>query len=127
LGLRVPDDLAIVGFDDDPLAQKLRIPLTTIAQPRDQIGRTAARMIAERIEGRRTETARIVLPTQLVIRRSSGPSILPVDAAVDSEERRVSVALGTRRSGEVGNAATGQPPRVASSPGEPGIRSGDWS
>ena len=72
LGIRVPDDLAIVGFDDDPLAQKLRVPLTTIAQPRDQIGRTAAGMIADRIEGLRTETARIVLPTQLVVRRSSG-------------------------------------------------------
>ena len=80
LGLRVPDDLAIVGFDDDPLAQKLRVPLTTIAQPRDQIGRTAARMIADRIEGRRIETARVVLPTQLVIRRSSGSSIAPIGA-----------------------------------------------
>jgi DNA-binding LacI/PurR family transcriptional regulator len=81
LGIRVPEDLAIVGFDDDPLAQKLRVPLTTIAQPRDQIGRTAAGMIADRIEGRRSETARIVLPTQLVIRRSSG---LPL---VDGEKR----------------------------------------
>jgi GntR family transcriptional regulator, arabinose operon transcriptional repressor len=80
LGLRVPDDLAIVGFDDDPLAQTLRVPLTTIAQPRDQIGRTAARMITDRIEGRRTETARIVLPTQLVIRRSSGALLSRVDA-----------------------------------------------
>jgi DNA-binding LacI/PurR family transcriptional regulator len=87
LGLRVPDDLAIVGFDDDPLAQKLRVPLTTIAQPRDQIGRTAAGMISDRIEGRRTETARVVLPTQLVIRRSSGSSILPIDADVLAAER----------------------------------------
>jgi GntR family transcriptional regulator, arabinose operon transcriptional repressor len=87
LGLRVPDDLAIVGFDDDPLAQTLRVPLTTIAQPRDQIGRTAARMIADRIEGRRTETARIVLPTQLVIRRSSGSPLLLRGAVGDSEER----------------------------------------
>jgi GntR family transcriptional regulator of arabinose operon len=78
LGLRVPEDLALVGFDDDPLAQTLHVPLTTIAQPRDQIGRTAARMISDRIEGRRTETARIVLPTQLVIRRSSGASIVQV-------------------------------------------------
>jgi GntR family transcriptional regulator of arabinose operon len=82
LGIRVPEDLANVGFDDDPLAQKLRVPLTTIAQPRNQIGRTAAGMIADRIEGRRSETARIVLPTQLVIRRSSG---LPL---VDGEKRK---------------------------------------
>ena len=73
LGLRVPEDLAIVGFDDDPLAQKLRVPLTTVAQPREQIGRTAARLIADRIEGLRSETARIVLPTRLVVRCSSGP------------------------------------------------------
>jgi GntR family transcriptional regulator of arabinose operon len=89
LGLRVPEDLAIVGFDDDPLAQTLRVPLTTIAQPRDQIGRTAARMIADRIEGRRTETARIVLPTQLVIRRSSGSVLLRVGDLGDSEKRLV--------------------------------------
>ncbi len=74
LGLRVPDDIAIVGFDDDPLAQKLRVPLTTVAQPREQMGRTAARLIADRIEGIRSETSRIVLPTQLVVRQSSGVS-----------------------------------------------------
>ena len=84
LGLRVPEDLALVGFDDDPLAQTLRVPLTTIAQPRDQIGRTAARMISDRIEGRRTETARIVLPTQLVIRRSSGTSIVAAAVPVST-------------------------------------------
>jgi GntR family transcriptional regulator, arabinose operon transcriptional repressor len=93
MGLRVPEDLAIVGFDDDPLAQKLRVPLTTIAQPRDQIGRTAAGMIADRIEGRRTETARIVLPTQLVIRRSSGSPIVPVHASDGSEPAEASAIL----------------------------------
>jgi GntR family transcriptional regulator of arabinose operon len=96
LRLRVPDDLAIVGFDDDPLAQKLRVPLTTIAQPRDQIGRTAARMIADRIEGRRTETARIVLPTELVIRRSSGSPVVAVDAPAEPEVGGVSVGEGAR-------------------------------
>lgn len=99
LGLRVPDDLAIVGFDDDPLAQKLRVPLTTIAQPRDQIGRTAARMIAERIEGRRTETARIILPTHLVIRQSSGASRMPGRDPGDSEAGLVASArVDARRS-----------------------------
>ena len=94
LGLHVPEDLAIVGFDDDPLAQKLRIPLTTIAQPRDQIGRTAARMIADRIEGRRTEIARIVLPTQLVIRQSSGSGRSGIGAPVGPDERLVSSDQG---------------------------------
>jgi GntR family transcriptional regulator, arabinose operon transcriptional repressor len=72
LGLRVPDELALATFDDDPPAARLPVPLTAVRQPREQLGRMAARLVVERIEGRRTETARIVLPTQLVVRRSSG-------------------------------------------------------
>lgn len=72
LGLRVPDELALASFDDDPPAADLPVPLTAVRQPREQLGRMAARLVIERIEGRRTETARIVLPTQLVVRRSSG-------------------------------------------------------
>lgn len=72
LGLRVPDELALASFDDDPPAASLAVPLTAVRQPREQLGRMAARMVVDRIEGRRTETARIVLPTQLVVRRSSG-------------------------------------------------------
>lgn len=72
LGLRVPDELALATFDDDPPAALLPVPLTAVAQPREQLGRMAANLAIERIEGRRTDTARIVLPTQLVVRRSSG-------------------------------------------------------
>jgi GntR family transcriptional regulator, arabinose operon transcriptional repressor len=71
LGLRVPTDLALASFDDDPAAAKLPVPLTAVAQPREQLGRTAARLLIERIDGRRRETARIVLPTQLIVRESS--------------------------------------------------------
>jgi DNA-binding LacI/PurR family transcriptional regulator len=72
LGLRVPDELALASFDDDPTAALLPVPLTAVRQPREQLGRMAAQLVVERIEGRRSETARIVLPTQLVVRRSSG-------------------------------------------------------
>jgi len=72
LGLRVPGELALASFDDDPSAARLTVPLTAVRQPREQLGRLAARLVIERIEGRRTETARIVLPTQLVVRQSSG-------------------------------------------------------
>ncbi len=71
LGRRVPLDLAVAGFDDDPLAGALSVPLTTVAQPRERIGRVAARIMLDRIGGRRTELARIVLPTRLVVRASS--------------------------------------------------------
>ncbi|MGH2418736.1 MAG: substrate-binding domain-containing protein, partial [Candidatus Limnocylindria bacterium] len=75
LGLRVPEELALASFDDDPPAALLPVPLTAVRQPREQLGRMAARLIVERIEGRRTETARIVLPTELVVRRSSGSPV----------------------------------------------------
>lgn len=79
LGLRVPDALALASFDDDPPAARLPVPLTAVRQPREQLGRMAARMVVDRIEGRRTETARIVLPTELVVRRSSG-GVVPAAA-----------------------------------------------
>ena len=71
VGLRIPEELAIVGFDDDPLVQSLGVALTSVAQPREEMGRMAARLTADRIEGRRAEVTRIVLPTRLVPRRSS--------------------------------------------------------
>lgn len=71
IGMRVPDQLAVVGFDDDPFARALAVPLTTVSQPRERTGRVAARLIVERIEGARHEVERVVLPTELVIRRSS--------------------------------------------------------
>jgi DNA-binding LacI/PurR family transcriptional regulator len=71
LGRIVPRDLAVTGFDDDPLAGALSVPLTTVVQPRERIGRVAAQIVLDRIAGRRTEQARVVLPTRLVIRASS--------------------------------------------------------
>lgn len=86
LGLAVPRDLAVASFDDDPAAARLAVPLTAVAQPREQLGRTAARLVMERIEGLRRETARIVLPTRLIVRESTAPSAagmadVPVAAA----------------------------------------------
>jgi DNA-binding LacI/PurR family transcriptional regulator len=71
LGRGVPGDLALAGFDDDPLAGALPTPLTTVVQPRERIGRVAAEIMLDRIVGRRTELARIVLPTRLLVRASS--------------------------------------------------------
>jgi DNA-binding LacI/PurR family transcriptional regulator len=80
-GLHVPADLAIVSFDDDSPAAAASPPLTVVAQPLEPMGRTAARLLVDRVEGRRTDTARIVLPTTLVIRRSSGDALRPPAAA----------------------------------------------
>jgi LacI family transcriptional regulator len=73
LGLRVPDDLAIVGYDDIVFAEAAAVPLTSVAQPRQLIGRTAAEMvIAEaRERGGAHEHHQVVLTPELVVRASS--------------------------------------------------------
>jgi len=72
-GLRVPEDVAIVGFDDILFASAIEPPLTTVAQPRREIGRRAMAMLADLLEGRPVPKEDVVLPAPLVVRRSTGP------------------------------------------------------
>jgi LacI family transcriptional regulator, galactose operon repressor len=69
-GLCIPEDIAVVGFDDIPTAATSKPPLTTVRQPIQRTGRVAAEMLIERIERPETQSCRIVLPTELVIRSS---------------------------------------------------------
>jgi DNA-binding LacI/PurR family transcriptional regulator len=71
-GLRIPEDVALVGFDDIPLAPFLPVPLTTISQPRYEIGQRAADLLIHQIQCGPDEQARVILPTELVVRNSSG-------------------------------------------------------
>jgi LacI family transcriptional regulator len=71
-GLRIPDDVAVVGFDDLPIAQRLSPPLTTIRQPIRQKGARAADLLIDLVEGAVEGPQQILLPTQLVIRESCG-------------------------------------------------------
>lgn len=71
-GLRVPEDLAVVGFDDIPMAGFPEIRLSTVAQPKQTMGRIAVEVLLERISREGGESARrIVLEPQLVVRRTS--------------------------------------------------------
>ncbi len=71
-GLRVPDDIAIVGYDDVPLASHTSPPLTTVRQPTREQGRLAAEFLLRRIEGReQPPREERVLPCELVIREST--------------------------------------------------------
>jgi LacI family transcriptional regulator len=69
-GLRIPEDISIVGFDDIPQALHVHPPLTTIRQPLEQMGRLAARMLLQQIDERQQLAQRIDLPTELVVRES---------------------------------------------------------
>ncbi len=67
-GVRVPQDLAVVGFDNIPLAEAFS--LTTVAQPSQEIGAQAARLLLGRIAGDVSPPQRRLLPTRLVVRGS---------------------------------------------------------
>ena len=71
-GLRVPEDLAVTGWDDIPAARHLAPPLTTVRQPMEELGRRAASMLRERLTGTRTAARHEVLGTELVVRSSCG-------------------------------------------------------
>jgi LacI family transcriptional regulator len=70
-GRRVPDDVSLICFDDQPYCAYLNPPLTTVEQNREQMGRIAVRLLLEQIQSARPLTREgIVLPTQLVKRAS---------------------------------------------------------
>ncbi len=70
-GMKVPDDVAIVGYDDTLVAQYTAVPLTTIHQPVDKIGYSAVEIIEKRI-GKNDVANRTIFKPSLVIRESSG-------------------------------------------------------
>lgn len=81
LGLHVPEDLAVVGFDDLALATMTQPPLTTVAQPRTEVGVRAGHLLIDRIEGSAASPRHIVLPTHLVVRESCGAKMHIRDGA----------------------------------------------
>jgi LacI family transcriptional regulator len=72
LGLAVPDDVAVTGWDDILAARHARPALTTVRQPMRELGAWAARALDERIRGDRAAPVKELLPTQLVVRASCG-------------------------------------------------------
>ena len=73
-GLKVPRDLSVLGFDDIPMASQVHPPLTTIRQPFAQMGRAAVNTLLSQMENNDSIAPRIVLPTELIVRESTGPA-----------------------------------------------------
>ncbi|MDF2561808.1 MAG: LacI family transcriptional regulator [Microbacterium sp.] len=71
LGLRVPEDLSVVGFDDVPEASRRALPLTTIQQPMRRLGAVAAEMVFALLAGQPVEEMHVTLPTRLVVRATT--------------------------------------------------------
>lgn len=71
LGLRVPADLSVVGFDDVPEATRRALPLTTIQQPMRRLGAIAAEMVLTLLSGGEIDEMNVILPTRLVVRATT--------------------------------------------------------
>jgi DNA-binding LacI/PurR family transcriptional regulator len=72
-GLRVPDDISIVGFDDIPFAAVAVPPLTTVAQPAYELGSRAAELLLRRMRDPDAPGQQAVLECHLVVRQTTAP------------------------------------------------------
>jgi DNA-binding LacI/PurR family transcriptional regulator len=75
-GLRVPEDISIVGFDDIPGAAYANPGLTTVRQPLQKMGQIAAQTVVDLIEGRGEYVPEIAIEPEFVIRQSTGPALI---------------------------------------------------
>ena len=83
LGLRIPDDVSVAGFDDADLSVYMDVPLTTVAQDTFEIGRRAAQFLINQIENTGQPEGIVFIPTQLRVRASTA-----VPVAAEDPERR---------------------------------------
>ena len=75
LHLRIPQDLALVGFDNEHFASRINPPLTTVNQPFFDIGLRAGTLLVNRIESNISAPSHIELPVNLLIRESCGAQL----------------------------------------------------
>lgn len=104
-GLRVPEDLSVVGFDDMVFSGYVDPPLTTIRQPAKQKGRQAAGLLLSQLiesNGKVPSVQHAVLPTQLVVRRSTGAA----RGRTPGRTRRESPRAPRRRTPPAGASST---------------------
>ncbi|HET8786401.1 MAG TPA: LacI family DNA-binding transcriptional regulator [Candidatus Limnocylindrales bacterium] len=80
-GRRVPQEVAVVGFDDSPLAETMDPPLSSVRQPAEEMGREMTRLLLDAIRRRGGPPRRVILDTQLVIRASSDGAALNVEGS----------------------------------------------
>ena len=72
-GVRVPDEVSLVGYDDIPFTAQLSVPLTSVARPHQEMGRAAAGLLLQVVDGQEPATRHVVLAPELVVRSSTAP------------------------------------------------------
>jgi LacI family transcriptional regulator len=87
-GLRLPEDLSIVGFDDLEHAAIVSPALTTVRQPLAEMGRMAVSLLIRLLDNQRLEALNVELATRLVVRESTAPPRTPTAAHPTARERK---------------------------------------
>lgn len=100
-GLRIPEDLAVAGFDDAPYASLLMPGLTTVFQPDSQIAHRAIQMLIRLINGETLEQEQIVLSPELRVRDSTNPAIRRSVSAAPRTQAQLAVSSSYCRSARV--------------------------
>ena len=89
-GLSIPQDLSVVGFDDIALSSSRSLNLTTVHQPKREMGRAAAELLIKRIVGKRIKRPQeIIFATELVVRGSTGPTRSQMNVEIVGSPRAV--------------------------------------
>ena len=94
-GLRVPEDISVVGFDDIPGAQFANPGLTTVRQPLLKMGQIAAETLIARIENRTSYVPEIAIEPEFIVRESTGPAArehLPAESVSKTRSARITLA-----------------------------------
>jgi LacI family transcriptional regulator len=90
-GLRCPEDISVVGYNDMPFVDRFSPPLTTVRVPHYELGATAAALMLEQLRGTDPPPRQLLLPPELVIRGSTAPAAAQGDrniASLDTSQRR---------------------------------------
>ncbi len=72
--LRIPEDIALIGYDDIDFAVSAVVPLSSIRQPTEALGRTAIELLAEELESENAKHRAVIFTPELVVRQSTGPA-----------------------------------------------------
>jgi LacI family transcriptional regulator len=79
-GLRCPDDISVIGYDDIPLADHVNPPLTTVRLPGHELGQFAAELVGKIIDGKPTDGVHFSFPPDLIVRESTRPVVNRIDS-----------------------------------------------
>ena len=86
-GLEIPDDISLIGFDNLTLAGLHRIALTSVGQPRMDLGKEAVHLVLERLDGDRQSARHVTVPPTLVVRSTTGPAPNQPDTHSSEDEQ----------------------------------------